>query len=216
MSGGVSGSSAPVGTPSASVTALTPTPVPPTESPATPAEGNACAGFEQWLSETRDRIQRARTLNDEAATLSDLDILTEHALAFEQLASDQAASAFPEAAGPVNKALVATFRAFGDGINQFVASPDAAGGTSLGQTDAVSTLDAASSRLTEIEQRLELVATGCASQFLNLDRDYANLHHAPVIKTRTAETMRYVRYTEGRAARWRDAVEHARGVAVLK
>ncbi len=162
LAGGVPSNSASVATPSAATTELTPTPVSPTEESATPVESNACAGFEQWLSETRDRIQRARTLSDEAATLSDLDVLTEDALAFEQLASDQAASAFPEAAGPVNKALVATFRAFGDSINQFLASPDAAGGTSLGQSDASSTLDAASSRLTEIEQRLDLVATGCA------------------------------------------------------
>jgi hypothetical protein len=162
LSSGTPSTSVSVATPSATVTALTPTEIPQTEEPATPAEGSACAGFEQWLSETRDRIQRARTLSDEAATLGDLDILTEHALAFEQLASDQAASAFPEAAGPVNKALVATFRAFGDSINQFLASPDAAGGTSLGQSDAMSTLDAASSRLTEIEQRLDLVTTGCA------------------------------------------------------
>jgi hypothetical protein len=161
LSGGAPGTAAEA-TPSAPISELTPPPVAPTEVPATPPEGNVCAGFAPWLSDTRDRIQRARTLSDEAATLSDLDILTEHALAFEQLASDQAASAFPEAAGPVNKALVATFRAYGDAIKQFVASAGAAGGTSLGDSEAMSTLTAASTRLTEIEQRLDLVTTGCA------------------------------------------------------
>jgi hypothetical protein len=78
------------------------------------------------------------------------------------LASDQVASAPPEAAAPVNKALVATFRAFGEGINQFLASADATAGVSLSQSQAMSALDAASSRLAEIEQRLDLVATGCA------------------------------------------------------
>jgi len=163
LSGSVQGTSASVATPSAPVTEPTPTLVPQLEEqPTASAEGGDCADFEQWLSETRDRIERARTLSDEAAAISDVDVLTEHALAFEQLASDQAASAFPAAAGPVNKALVATFRAFGDGINQFLASPDAAAGTSLGQSDAVSTLDAAGARLGEIEQRLDLVTTGCA------------------------------------------------------
>lgn len=150
-------------TPAAAAPEPTPTPVSqPEEQPTTTADGGDCADFEQWLRETRDRIQRARTLNDEAATLSDLDILTEHALAFEALASDQAASAFPEEAEPVNKALVATFRAFGDGINQFLASSDASAGMSLGESDAAGTLAAAGARLTEIEQRLDLVATGCA------------------------------------------------------
>jgi hypothetical protein len=163
LAAGVTPSISTEATPVSAATELTPTPVPQIEEqPTESAESSDCADFEQWLSETRHRIQRARTLSDEAATLTDLDILTEHALAFEQLASDQAASVFPEAAGPVNKALVATFRAFGDGINQFLASPDSAGETSLGQSDVVNTLNAASSRLTEIEQRLDLVTAGCA------------------------------------------------------
>jgi hypothetical protein len=163
LAGGVTPSVATEATPVSAVTEPTPSPVAEVEEQSTDStESSACAGFEQWLSETRDRIQRARTLSDEVATLSDLDVLTEHALAFEQLASDQAASSFPEAAGPVNKALVATFRAFSNAIDQFVASADPAAGTTLGKGDAMTTLDAANTRLTEIEQRLDLVTTGCA------------------------------------------------------
>ena len=155
-------SSAAEATPFAPATEMTPTAVPQTEAaPATPAEASACADFEQWLSATRDRIQQARSLSAGAATISDLDILSEDARQFDQLASDQAASTYPEAAGPVNKALVATLRAFADAINQFVASADSAG-TSLGESDAMTTLNAATTRLAEIEQRLDLVTTGCA------------------------------------------------------
>jgi len=161
LSGGVPSTLAALATPAAPVAELTPTPVPQTVEQATPIENNACANFEQWLSETRDRIQRARTLSAEAETLTDLDILTEHALAFEQLASDQAASAFPEEARPVNKALVATFRAYGDAIDQFVASDGAGTGSSFANSEAISTFDAANSRLTEIEQRLGLIASEC-------------------------------------------------------
>ena len=141
---------------------MTPTAVPQTEAePATPEETSACSDFEQWLSATRDRIQQARSLSAGAATISDLDILSEDAREFDQLASDQAASAYPEAAGPVNKALVATLRAFADAINQFVASANSAG-TSLGESDSMTTLNAATTRLAEIEQRLDLVTSECA------------------------------------------------------
>jgi hypothetical protein len=160
LSGGAS-SATTEATPSTPVAALTPTPIAQADAAATP-EGNACAGYQQWLSDTQDRIQRARTLSDDAATLSNLDLLTGDRLAFDQLASDQAASTYPDAAAPVNKALVATFRAFGEAINQFVASDDAAAGMSLGDSEAMATIDAANTRLTEIEQRLDLVTTECA------------------------------------------------------
>src|SRR5262249_24980962 len=145
----ISGGIPPAATASSSstpVAVVTPTPIARAEEAATP-QGNACADVEQWLSDTRDRIQRARSLSDDAATLSNLDLLTGDRLAFDQLASDQAASAFPEAAGPVNKALVATFRGFGDAIDTFVGSADPAAGTSLGESDAMSTIDAANTRL---------------------------------------------------------------------
>ena len=110
---------------------------------------------------TRERIGRAGEMSLEDATLEDLESLAEHVDEYAALAEAQLADQAPPEADAVGKALVATFQAYSDSIDQILGANDPGKDVALELTEGMNTFNDAGSRLHEIEEELARIAGEC-------------------------------------------------------
>jgi hypothetical protein len=129
--------------------------------PAASADIGACAGLEPWLTSARERIQRASEMSLEDATLEDLESLAEHVDEYAAMAEAQLTDQAPPEAEAAAKALVATFQAYSDSIDQILGANEPGKDVALELTEGMNTFNDAGSRLNEIEAELDRIAAEC-------------------------------------------------------
>jgi hypothetical protein len=116
-----------------------------------------CVQLDAWQEATRNRIQRARALSAEVATSSDLAVLAESTSELAAIAEEQLAEAVPVEAEAVNKAIVATLRAYASAVPQLTDAAESGGDAS----DEIETMQRADDRLVSIEGELDRLAAEC-------------------------------------------------------
>ena len=126
----------------------------------TSTSGN-CAELERWLSNTRERIERAAEMSLDDATLEDLDSLAAHIGEYAALAEAQLADQPPAEAEAVGKALVSTLRNYSGALEQLLGADDPGNDMALELTEGMNTFNEAGSRLSEIEAELRQIAEEC-------------------------------------------------------
>jgi hypothetical protein len=129
--------------------------------PAASADTGACAGLKPWLTSARERIQRASEMSLEDATLEDLESLAEHVDEYAAMAEAQLTDQAPPEAEAAAKALVATFQAYSDSIDQILGANEPGKDVALELTEGMNTFNDAGSRLNEIEAELDRIAAEC-------------------------------------------------------
>jgi len=134
------------------------------ESEGTPAASmatGACADLELWLADAQERIQSAREMSLEDATLEDLDILAEHVDEYAALAEAQLADQAPPDAEAAAKALAGTLQAYSDSIDQILGANDPDKDVALELVEGMNTFNDAGPRLDDIEAELNMIAEEC-------------------------------------------------------
>jgi hypothetical protein len=120
-----------------------------------------CLALEQWLSATRERIQTARQMSAEDATLANETSLAEHVIAYGQLADEQRATAAPADAAAVNAALAATFNGYSGALERILGADGPGKDETLELSEGMNTFNDAGQRLQEIENELARLAGAC-------------------------------------------------------
>jgi hypothetical protein len=121
----------------------------------------ACADLEQWLTDARERIERAGEMSLEDVTLEDLDALAEHVDEYAAMAEAQLAEQAPPEAEAAAKALAATHQAYSDSIDQILSANDPGKDVAIELAEGMNAFNDAGSRLNEIEAELNRIAAEC-------------------------------------------------------